>query len=444
MRKGSDLIGLPIVAFDTGSRMDAVEDVVFDHDSNRVLGVIVDDGGWLRSARVVPFGDLQAVGPDALIVGSAAAVRGRDDAHEIRPVFEGGNVLKGTRIMTTDGRDLGTMTDIFFDERSGALEGYEVSGGMFADAYTGRSFVPAPKTVKIGHDVAFVEPEVLELMQEQVGGLKGAAEGAAAAARENGSDAAAAVRDAAASAAHAVRSAADEASTRTSAWTEAASERFGAKLAQQSVEQALGRRLRATVATRNRIIIGAAGQIVTEPVAERARAFGMESALLEAAGLAPAQAARAEARDRFETTRAHAENRNAEVRERLREGGMQARDGAAHIAGRVIDAWQRAKVRLESRQQELVHERELRRIRDAVGLPVTRVILDRHDHVILNTGELITNEAVERARDSGVLSVLLDAARHPKAEFSKEAFRAPEPGEASLERQHGVRPVNAP
>jgi hypothetical protein len=69
-------------------------------------------------------------------------------------------------------------------------------------------------------------------------------------------------------------------------------------------------------------------------------------------------------------------------------------------------------------------------------LPVTRVILDGDDHVVLNTGELITNQAVERARESGVLAVLLDAAYHPRTELSKDELRAPEAGEASLGQRH--------
>jgi hypothetical protein len=64
------------------------------------------------------------------------------------------------------------------------------------------------------------------------------------------------------------------------------------------------------------------------------------------------------------------------------------------------------------------------------------VILDHDDHVVLNTGELITNEAVERARNSGVLGVLLDAAYHAKPEFSKDELRAPETGEAALGKRH--------
>ena len=69
------------------------------------------------------------------------------------------NVLTGTKILAIAGLNLGELVDLFFDEQSGLVEGYEVSGGIFADAYWGRSFVPAPETLKIGYDVAFVPPE---------------------------------------------------------------------------------------------------------------------------------------------------------------------------------------------------------------------------------------------------------------------------------------------
>jgi hypothetical protein len=36
-------------------------------------------------------------------------------------------------------------------------------------------------------------------------------------------------------------------------------------------------------------------------------------------------------------------------------------------------------------------------IADAIGRPVTKVILDREDNVILNLGDIITHQAVQRA-----------------------------------------------
>ena len=176
MLKGSDIIGLPVVTFDSGEKIEKVTDVVFDHSTNQVLAFLVDEGGWFSSARVVPFEALQTVGSDALIVPVKSAVVEAGRVPAVAKILERDNVLKGTKIMTTDGRDLGSMRDLYFDEESGRVEGFEVSGGLFADAYEGRSFVPAPQTLTIGEDVAFVPPETAGLMEEQVGGVKGAAQ----------------------------------------------------------------------------------------------------------------------------------------------------------------------------------------------------------------------------------------------------------------------------
>ena len=115
---------------------------------------------------------IQAIGNDGVIVASKDAIIPASESPQIENILTRNNILKGTRIMTTDGRDLGKMEDLYFDDVSGAIEGYAVSGGIFADAYSGRSFVPAPDTLKIGEDVAFVPAYTADLMEEQVGGIK--------------------------------------------------------------------------------------------------------------------------------------------------------------------------------------------------------------------------------------------------------------------------------
>ena len=50
---------------------------------------------------------------------------------------------------------------------------------------------------------------------------------------------------------------------------------------------------------------------------------------------------------------------------------------------------------------------QLDRIHDAIGRPVTKVFLDREDAVILDLGDLITHQAVQRAHEAGMLDSLL-------------------------------------
>ncbi|BAY20208.1 PRC-barrel domain-containing protein (plasmid) [Anabaenopsis circularis NIES-21] len=172
MRKGSEIIDKVVITYDVGKKIERIKDLIFDQKRNQLLGFLVKEKGLFRDAKVIPLQEVQAIGLDAIIVNSKESVVDAHRVPAIREILYQNIVLKGTRILTTEGLDLGGLVDLFFDEHSGLVEGYEVSGGVFADAYSGRAFVPAPETLKIGDDVAFVPPETAQMMAEQVGGIR--------------------------------------------------------------------------------------------------------------------------------------------------------------------------------------------------------------------------------------------------------------------------------
>ncbi len=385
MRKGSDLIGKPVVSFDTGEQFEKIQDVVFDQQNNQLLGFVVDEGGWFSTARVLPLTSVQAIGPDAVIVPSKKVIISSDSDQRFRSILARNNVLKGTKIVTTDGRDLGTLTDLYFDEHNGTVEGYEASGGLFADSYTGRSFIPAPQTLKIGEDVAFVPPETADLMEEQVGGVKAAFQDAS----ETVSAKAADVQDA---------------------------------LAGPALDQAIGKRVNHAVRTEEGLMIAAPGQIVTEQVINRARTYHAENDLLDATGLTVTQVA-------GNTARASGQ----QAAESVQQGTQNVTQGATNL-------WEKLKETVGGAQEHAAEKLEEQRINAALGRPTDRVILDPQDNVILNAGELITNQAVKMARDSGVLDILLSSVADVRAEIPAENLKADHPGEASLGSQEHVQP----
>ena len=344
MRKGTDLIGKAVVAYDTGERFETVLDLIFDQDSNRLLGFLVDEAGWFSTSKVIPLPSVQAIGLDAIIVPSKATEVSASDIQPIDRVLEHNNIMKGTKIMSTDGRYLGTMIDLYFDELTGEIEGYEVSGGMFADAYSGRSFVPAPETLKIGKDVAFVPSETADMMQEHFGGIKASMQTAGEKMRET--------VDAKGDQLEVAGQAATRASTNAmidpqeqkafalgkiaiatvetqdgvpivlvgqeitqstintaqdyglldrlyrsagGSVTEQIGERVSNTAAGFSVDRAQGRRVAKTVYTSDGYIVAATGQIVTSQVIERAKTHHQEPALLESVGLSTGDAVKGQA-----------------------------------------------------------------------------------------------------------------------------------------------------
>lgn len=310
MFKGNDVLRKAIVSFTTGRTIARVRDILFDPEGSRVVAFVIDNGGLFREARVVPYASIKNFGQDALMVHDERAVAPASFDDGTARSLRNNMIIRGTKVISEDGKNLGTIRDIYFDEITGKLEGYEVSGGIFSDVYTGTAFLPALDPLTIGRDVAVVSSETAEVMAERRGGLKEAA-------RE------------------------------------------------------------------------VSGDEKVTAAKERAQA-----------GVSTARERSKSALDRFE---------------------VQAEDAWDKVRGRFSELRDEADVRVTER-----------RIKAALGRPVNRVILDNEDNVILNTGELITNQAIQKAKEKRVLDMLLNSVDMSTPTVTREERKAPQPGQASL------------
>ena len=478
MRKGSDVIGKPIVAYDTGEKIGRVRDLIFDQERNYLVALLVQEKGFMSDARVLPLAAIQSIGMDAAIVSKAEyIIPAKLDSH-VAAILDRNNIMNGTHIMTVSGQDLGKMVDLYFDETTGAIEGYEVSGGIFADAYSGRSFVPAVQTLRIGENYAFVPAMVADLMEEQVGGIKAAIQDTSdkvqAAAHKAGEQISEVSRQTTTQIANAIVDPDSQKRFVLGRKTESAvlrpdgsvlietnklvtiaditvaeqlgvldrlyraaggnltedamqrakdigqdvaqdiSRKTNAATAHYTVDQALGRRATTVVRTRDGLIVAAPGQIVTEKTIERAQTYRLEEALLRSVGVSTSTAAKSSANEALDL----------------------AGDAADRVGNRVQSSlshsieW--ARQTGQKLRTQTTHALQEQQIKAALGRPATRVILDRQDLVILNTGELITHQSIEAARRAGMLEVLLSSVYTKTPEFSEATLRAPVPGQASL------------
>jgi uncharacterized protein YrrD len=521
MRKGTDILNRSIIAFNTGKRIAGVLDLIFDQETNQLLGFLVNEGGLFHAAKVIPLSQVKAIGPDVVVVSGQDAIVSVKELPQIQAVLEHQLILKGNRIITTDGRYLGSIVDLYFNDQTGNIEGYETSGGLFADAYSGRSFIPALQTVKIGEEVTFVPPETADLMEEQIGGIRGAMLAANSQIQETTSAAGQKLQDVTLSANEQLQAATASANRKLQEVASGASDRFdqgstgaateltnrlvasdeqrhyvvgkavgcdiqtpdglilllknqvvtlslaeeaqrrgildqvyratGGSLtvginrqlqdataqaesnlhrtaqrgsaalsnlaARAGIEQAKGHRVQRMVRDKEGIIIAAPGQIVTDSVIERAKIYNREVSLLDSVGLQPTEATRHRANDAVSNT------------------GMRVREQAAIAQENAYTFWEDLKRQYREFQKRSARAMHKQRIEQALGRPVSRVILDPHDQVILNVGELITHKAIQQAEQGGVLNILLNSVYKRKPEISDTELRAPEHGVASLERE---------
>jgi uncharacterized protein YrrD len=496
MRKGTDLIGKPIIDYECGSQLATVKDLIFSQDQDSLLALLTEEPGWFRSGKMVLVNHILAIGADGIIVKSSDSILPVNQVPAIKELLDKKNILRGTQIITLNGRNLGKMVDLYFNASTGSVEGYEVSGGLFADAYTGRSFVPTSQTFRIGQDFAFVPNNVVELMEEQVGGLKGAmiATGEKA------------------------QTLAQQAGEKAQELGAATSEKFGEVQSQalaavtdavvtpeQQKQFVVGRTANSNVCHHNGSIFLEAGDVVTGAEAEEAQTLAILDSLYRATGgdvvaiatgkagqkaeelkqaasdglgKAATKAQSAAATYTIDETlgrrvRSMVYNRDGEVVAAMgqivnyetiekarqyhqekallsatglsvadavrfqsntaaRQAGGQARELGEQVQSQASQALGWAK----SQADNLVHRSsnviEDQRIKGALGRPVNRVILDPTDQVLLNVGELVTHRAIAAARQAGVLDILLGSIYDEAPDIGYYEMRAPQNGRAAL------------
>jgi uncharacterized protein YrrD len=117
----------------------------------------------------------------------------------------------------------------------------------------------------------------------------------------------------------------------------------------------------------------------------------------------------ATAREKREAWGRTAQERMERLRERSRAGFDRGKSEASRFWEDLRSGFGRFRTRVEGYFDWLGRRLQQRRIDQAAGRRVSRTILDPSDNVILHQGEMITYNAIRRAKEAGVLEILLDS-----------------------------------
>lgn len=160
MPKGSDLLGLPVIAAASGRRLGRVQDLVLDPAGARVVGLLLEPAGWFRPPQVLPW-------PAVAGVGDAVVARG-----EPAPAAAAGptwRALAGKAVLTEQGAELGALADLWL-AADGAVTGYQLSCGLIDDLLSGQPVLRGPRPLRVGEEAVFLVPAA----ETGGGGLDGA------------------------------------------------------------------------------------------------------------------------------------------------------------------------------------------------------------------------------------------------------------------------------
>jgi uncharacterized protein YrrD len=119
MRRLSEVDGERVISRDSAEQVGTLRHVVIDASARRIVALHVD--GRRKKSQLVDWGAITGFGPDAIVVESEDALRPPAEGRELE-VASGKLDLNGRLALSDGGDSLGAVTDIEFDEASGAVE----------------------------------------------------------------------------------------------------------------------------------------------------------------------------------------------------------------------------------------------------------------------------------------------------------------------------------
>lgn len=132
MIRAKELGGRAVVDVDAAEKLGKIDRIVLDPESRRVAGFVVSKGSTIFNNDkdiVISASCVHAVGPDAVTVHRTAGF----DTGVALDALPRVSDIAGRKVVSEQGRLLGTVDDVLIDERDGRIVGYSLSGDGLDD-----------------------------------------------------------------------------------------------------------------------------------------------------------------------------------------------------------------------------------------------------------------------------------------------------------------------
>lgn len=169
MKKAKDILGLPITLLENGKEMLHVKGILLSKKSRKVLGFLIDEGGWLKGSKIILLKNIHTIGKDAILIEDKDIIMSSTQIPEVEQILEDKYDIFDLEVIDVLGNKLGRIEDIIFDEKNGKIVSLEISEGVFEDILYGRLRLPLSEDIKFENQGIIVENTT---GISQTGGLK--------------------------------------------------------------------------------------------------------------------------------------------------------------------------------------------------------------------------------------------------------------------------------
>jgi uncharacterized protein YrrD len=157
--KISDLKNKTVITVPGGDIIGTVTDVLL-HSAEQRVGALVVKSDAFAGLQIVLSRDIGS------IAGNAVTIAGADKLHDQTRFGASHQMLSGAKtvglqVATVSGDYVGRLSDIYVDNVSSKIMGFEVTGGLFARMFGRTHTIEASEQTHLGKDLLIVADEAL-------------------------------------------------------------------------------------------------------------------------------------------------------------------------------------------------------------------------------------------------------------------------------------------
>lgn len=170
------LLSMPVVSLADGQGLGRVRALVVDPKGLAVVGLILDSGGLFKELQVVPFKAVKSVGEHAVTVEEAGVVSRLSQMPELIPLVRRPVSLVGARVISEDGKFLGTAEEYWFDGE-GRIRHFTVGASPWQALTRGKGELPIGAVRAVGQNSIVVRAGAEEEIRWEGGRISRLREG---------------------------------------------------------------------------------------------------------------------------------------------------------------------------------------------------------------------------------------------------------------------------
>lgn len=116
MRKQEKIIGLPVIDLSSGKQVGKVWDIIIDGDKGAISYFIIDDGMIILGAKVICVIDVAGIGDNAITIKNQKVLRPMDQVAEAIEHYKKNIKVKNTDVLTQRGKVIGKIGEVYFED----------------------------------------------------------------------------------------------------------------------------------------------------------------------------------------------------------------------------------------------------------------------------------------------------------------------------------------